>query len=300
MKALVKTSPEPGLSLRDWPDPKPAADQVVVRVMATSLCGTDAHVYNWDSWASSRLTLPRILGHEMCGEVVEVGADVTSVRVGDYVAAESHLTCGVCFQCRTGRAHVCKQYRILGIDFDGSYAQAVALPERVLWKTDRTLPPELACLQEPLDVSDYRLRLARGLGATHVVNVKAMAAQELSAVLAEATGGEGVDASLEMSGDPDAIHLAFRTVKNGGRVTLFGIPAGAVSLDLSNEIIFKGIRIYGVTGRRQFETWYTLAGLLKAGLDLKPLVTHQLPMSDFAKGFELINSQECGKVVLLP
>ncbi|HET8579420.1 MAG TPA: alcohol dehydrogenase catalytic domain-containing protein, partial [Nitrospiraceae bacterium] len=150
MKALVKTTPEPGLTLSDSPDPRPGPLEVVVRVKATSLCGTDAHIYNWDEWARGRIQPPRIIGHEMCGEVAEVGPGVSSVVVGDYVAAESHLTCGLCFQCRTGQAHVCKNYRILGIDVDGSFAEYVVLPERVLWKTSLDIPPKLACIQEPL------------------------------------------------------------------------------------------------------------------------------------------------------
>ncbi|NIO08373.1 MAG: zinc-binding dehydrogenase, partial [Deltaproteobacteria bacterium] len=114
------------------------------------------------------------------------------------------------------------------------------------------------------------------------------------------TGGDGVDAALEMSGAPSALRLAFGAVKNGGRVTLFGIPTGPVYFDLANEIIFKGIRVDGVTGRRLFGTWYRLAGLMKAGLNIRPVVTHTIPMSDFAKGFELVKSGECGKVVMFP
>lgn len=344
MKALVKAKPEPGLTLTDWSDPQPGPEEVVVQVRATSLCGTDAHIYNWNEWASSRIQPPRVIGHEMCGEVVRVGQGVSTVKVGDFVAAESHLTCGTCFQCRTGQAHVCKNYRILGVDLDGSYAQAVALPERVLWKTTSDIPPELACVQEPLgnavdavlaediagqtvlitgcgptglfavaiarlagasqiivtDISDYRLNLATQLGANHALNAQTMMSEAMEQSLLDLTGGEGVDAALEMSGDPSALHLSFRAVKNGGRVTLFGISTGQVSFDLPNEIIFKGIRVYGVTGRRLFKTWYKLAGLFKAGLNIKPVVTHTLPMSDFAKGFELINSGKCGKVVLFP
>ncbi|TLY41088.1 MAG: L-threonine 3-dehydrogenase, partial [Nitrospirae bacterium] len=150
MKALVKTAPGPGLTLQQMPDPNPGPSEVVVRVKATSLCGTDAHIYNWDEWAQSRIRPPRIIGHEMCGEVAELGPGVSSVAVGEYVAAESHFTCGVSFQCRTGQAHVCRNYRILGIDVDGSCAEFVVLPERVLWKTSRDIPPELACVQEPL------------------------------------------------------------------------------------------------------------------------------------------------------
>jgi threonine 3-dehydrogenase len=344
MKALVKTEPKPGLTLLQVPDPKPGPGQVVVRIKATSLCGTDAHIYRWDEWARSRVRPPRVIGHEMCGEVADLGPGVASVKVGDYVAAESHFTCGVCFQCRTGQAHVCKNYKILGIDVDGSYADYVLLPERVLWKTSRDIPPELACVQEPLgnavdaalaedltghtvlitgcgptglfaaaiariagagiiiasDVSEYRLGLAKQLGVDHALNAKTDPPDRLAAAIQDITGGEGVDAALEMSGDPSALHQAFKAVKNGGCVTLFGIPTGSVPFDLPNEIIFKGIRVYGVTGRRLFKTWYRLAGLFKAGLNIRPVITHTFPMTEFAKGFDLIQSGQCGKVVLFP
>src|SRR5579884_9705 len=344
MRALVKTERAPGLVLRQMAEPQPAEGEVLIRVKATSLCGTDAHIYRWDEWAHSRIHPPRIIGHELCGEVVELGPGVTMVAVGDYVAAESHLTCGVCFQCRTGQAHVCKNYRILGIDVDGSYADYLVLPERMLWKTAADIPPHLACVQEPLgnavyaalvedvagrsvfisgcgptglfaagvarvagasvilasDVSDYRLGLAKQMGVDHTLNVRAESAETIESTIRDITGGEGVDAALEMSGHPAALHLAFRSVKNGGRVTLFGIPTGPVCFDLPNEIIFKGIRVYGVTGRRLFGTWYRLAGLFKAGLNVRPAVTHTFPMAEFEHGFELIKSGRCGKVVLYP
>ena len=344
MRALVKTERAPGLVLRQMAEPQPAEGEVLIRVKATSLCGTDAHIYRWDEWAHSRIHPPRIIGHELCGEVVELGPGVTMVAVGDYVAAESHLTCGVCFQCRTGQAHVCKNYRILGIDVDGSYADYLVLPERMLWKTAADIPPHLACVQEPLgnavyaalvedvagrsvfisgcgptglfaagvarvagasvilasDVSDYRLGLAKQMGVDHTLNVRAESAETIESTIRDITGGEGVDAALEMSGHPAALHLAFRSVKNGGRVTLFGIPTGPVCFDLTNEIIFKGIRVYGVTGRRLFDTWFRLAGLFKAGLDIRPVVTHTFPLEKFADAFALIESGRCGKVVLRP
>jgi threonine 3-dehydrogenase len=344
MQALVKTTAGPGLTLTDWADPTPGPYDAVVKVAATSLCGTDSHIYRWDEWAQQRILPPRVIGHELCGHIVEVGREVSRVKVGDYVAAESHLTCGLCFQCRTGQAHVCKNYKILGVDRDGSYAQYVALPESVLWHTDSTIPPELACVQEPLgnavdaalaedltghtvlitgcgptglfaaavartagaatiiasDVSDYRLGLAKQLGVDHVLNAKTESSEQVAAAILEMTAGEGVDAALEMSGDPTALHQAFRAVKNGGRVTLFGITTGPVCFDLPNEMIFKGIRVYGITGRRLFSTWYRLAGLFKAGLDIRPVITHSFPLRDFATGFDLIQTGQCGKVVLLP
>ena len=340
MRALVKVAAAPGLELQNVPVPKPRHGEAIVRVAATSLCGTDYHIYRWDEWAQGRIHPPRIIGHEMCGEVVNLGPDVSSVAIGDYVAAESHLTCGICFQCRTGNAHVCKNYRILGVDLDGSYAEYVRLPERALWKTSRDIPPELACVQEPLgnavhaalaeditgqsvlitgcgptglfatavartagaglliatDISDYRLALAKQLGADHVVK----AGSDEANVIERLTDGQGVDVALEMSGNPTAIHTAFRFVKNGGRVTLFGIPEARVSFDMTNEIIFKGIRVFGITGRKLFQTWYRLTGLFKAGLNITPVVTHTLPMERFAEGFNLIAKGQCGKIVLLP
>lgn len=344
MQALVKTTAAPGLTPTDWPDPTPGPRDVIVKVTATSLCGTDAHIYRWDEWAHRRVHPPRIIGHELCGHVVEMGREVSLVKIGDYVAAESHITCGHCFQCRTGQAHVCKNYKVLGIDLDGSYAEYVALPEGVLWQTAPEIPPEFACVQEPLgnavdaalaedltghtvlitgcgptglfaaavarvagaatiiasDVSDYRLGLAKQLGVDHTVNVKTDSPEAVDGAIRDLTTGEGVDAALEMSGDPTALHQAFRAVKNGGRVTLFGIPTGSVCFDLPNEIIFKGIRVYGVTGRHLFGTWYRLAGLFKAGLDIRPVITHSFPMAEFATGFDLIKSGQCGKVVLFP
>jgi len=150
------------------------------------------------------------------------------------------------------------------------------------------------------DVSAYRLDLAKQVGADHLLDAKAETADRIAAAIREITAGEGVDASLEMSGNPTALHQAFSAVKNGGRVTLFGIPTGPMSCDLANEIIFKGIRVYGITGRRLFKTWYRLTGLFQAGLNIKPVITHTFPMKDFAQGFELINSGQCGKVVLIP
>jgi threonine 3-dehydrogenase len=340
MKAVMKSVPGPGLELRSVPDPTPTALEVILKVRATSLCGTDSHIYRWDDWARKRVRPPRILGHEMSGEVVAIGQGVTAVKVGDQVAAESHVPCGKCFQCRTGNAHVCKNYAIIGLDRNGSFAQFVALPESVCWKTAAEIPPELACLQEPLgnsvhavlnedisghtllvtgcgptglfaiavartagastiiatDISDYRLELARRVGADLAFNPQEMDA----CVIRQRTDGEGVDVALEMSGQPTAVHLCFEYVKNAGRVSLFGIPSAVVPIDLANEVIFKGVRIYGITGRRLFDTWYRLAGLFRAGLDIKPILTHTLTLEEFERGFELIHSGQCGKIVLVP
>jgi threonine 3-dehydrogenase len=341
MKAVLKAVPSPGLELRSVPDPVPGEGEVVLQVRSTSLCGTDAHIYRWDTWAQGRIQPPRILGHEMFGEVVAIGKNVRAVQVGDRVACESHVTCGVCYQCRTGNGHVCRNYTILGVDRDGSFAQFVAVPEQVCWRTPPEIPPEFGCVQEPLgnsvhavltedvtghtvlvagcgptglfavavaraagasriiatDVSDFRLDLARKVGADLALNPRQT---DLAEAIREETQGEGVDDALEMSGHPDGVRLCFRHVKNAGRVVLFGIPSQPVAIDIAGEIIFKGLRVHGVTGRKLFDTWYRLAGLFRAGLDIRPIVTHTLPLEQFEQGFELIQSGRCGKVVLVP
>ena len=150
MWAIRKLDAGPGLALDEVPVPVPGDDDVLIRVEAASLCGTDLHIFRWDDWAASRIRPPLTLGHEFAGTVAEVGRNVRSVTEGDYVSAESHVTCGICFHCRTGQAHMCELTQILGVDRDGAFAEFVVVPESVIWPNDRTkLPPEIATLQEP-------------------------------------------------------------------------------------------------------------------------------------------------------
>jgi threonine 3-dehydrogenase len=150
MTAVRKLERRPGLRLDEVRVPEPGDDEVLVQVEAASVCGTDLHIHRWDEWSQQRIVPPLTLGHEFAGTVVALGKNVRHVAEGDYVSAESHVTCGMCYHCRTGQAHMCEQTRILGVDRDGAFAQYVAVPESVIWKNDRSkLPPEIATLQEP-------------------------------------------------------------------------------------------------------------------------------------------------------
>lgn len=150
MLAIRKASAGPGLVLDEIPIPQCGEDEVLVQVEAASICGTDLHIWRWDDWAAQRIVPPLTLGHEFAGTVVDTGRLVRHVSVGDYVSAESHITCGMCFYCRTGQAHMCERTQILGVDRDGAFAGYVVVPESVIWSNDRAkLPPELATLQEP-------------------------------------------------------------------------------------------------------------------------------------------------------
>jgi len=159
MKAVVKTKPELGAEMQDKPIPKPAhADWVVVKVRATSICGTDVHIYKWDAWADGRIgkkNLPQVLGHEVAGEVVEVGEHCTRLKVGDYISAETHIYDDGDLTTMLGSPHVGTHMRIVGVDYDGCFAEYFTLPEKVCWPNDPSIPPEVATIQEPLGNAAY-------------------------------------------------------------------------------------------------------------------------------------------------
>ncbi len=342
MLALRKPEPGPGLVLDEVPVPVPRDDEVLVRIEAASVCGTDLHIYRWDEWAQHRVVPPLTLGHEFCGTIVETGRAVRHAAVGDYVSAESHVTCGGCFHCRTGRAHMCARTRILGVDRDGGFAEYVAIPESVVWQNDRAkLPPEIATLQEPLGnavfavehadlagktvavlgcgpVGLFTIALARAFGAgrvfaSDVVPFRLELARTLGAAAFDASAidpapwflaqneGQHLDVVFEMSGAPDAVRNAFTIVRNGGHVVLFGIPGRPVEIDVAEALIFKNIQVSAVNGREVFATWYRTQWLLEHGvIDLRPLITAQLPLTDFECAFALLEAGEACKIVLVP
>ncbi len=150
MPAIRKMSAQKGLELQEIPIPKPGPHDVLIYVEAASICGTDLHIWNWDDWSANRIKPPLTLGHEFCGTIVETGEAVEHAHPGDYVSAESHVTCGMCYQCRTGQAHMCPKTSILGVDREGCFAPYVVVPEQVVWQNNRDkLTPEVASIQEP-------------------------------------------------------------------------------------------------------------------------------------------------------
>ncbi len=150
MMAVVKPEPRPGAEIRDVALPRFGTTDVLVRVKLASVCGTDLHIYNWDTWAQNRIHPPLIPGHEFCGEVAAVGREVTTVKEGDFVSAEMHVACGKCLQCRTGEAHICQHVKIIGVDADGAFAEYVRIPESNIWKIDPAIPAEYAAVLDPL------------------------------------------------------------------------------------------------------------------------------------------------------
>jgi len=150
MKALRKTQAGKGLQIEKIAIPSIGPTDVLVRVKATSICGTDLHIYGWDRWSQSRIKPPVTLGHEFCGVVERVGEEVSAVRPGDFVSAEMHVNCGHCQQCRLGQAHICQNLRIIGIDMDGAFAEFVEIPASNIWKLDPVIPEHYAAILDPL------------------------------------------------------------------------------------------------------------------------------------------------------
>lgn len=340
MRALVKAGPGPGLELREVAVPVPGPGQLLIRVLAASICGTDIHIERWDDWGQTNFAAtPMVFGHEMAGIVVAAGAGASRVPLGQLVAAESHIVDWTCTQCRTGRAHVCQHFRILGVHVPGTFAEYAVIPETNAWVSEG-LAPEVAAIQEPMgnavhaafvediagqnvailgcgpiglmavaivrqagarrvfatDLQPERLELARRMGADEVIDAR----EDVAARLREHTGGDGVDVVLEMSGAEPALHQGLAALTNGGRISLLGTHARPVTVDLSGEVIFRGLRVYGITGRRLWETWYRTTALLEEGLDLSPIITHRLPLGRFREAFDLVGAGHAGKVVLLP
>lgn len=161
MKALRKTRPAPGAELVDMPIPAPGPQEVLLRVKAAAICGTDSHIYSWNDWAQQRIQPPMTLGHEVCGEIVQIGEGIgqeaSGLRVGDLVAAETHIACSRCFQCQTGNAHVCEHMTILGVHTEGVFAEYAAIPASCAWKLPAGTDPELGVLLEPLGVAVHGL-----------------------------------------------------------------------------------------------------------------------------------------------
>jgi threonine 3-dehydrogenase len=340
MRALAKTRPGPGAELVERPIPTPGAGEVLLRMEAASICGTDNHLYNWDPWAAEILKPPIILGHELAGRVVAAGAGVDRVREGDLVGVESHIVDWTCHQCRGGNPHLCRNLKVIGAHVDGGFAEYAVIPQANAIESNG-LDPAVVALQEPMgnavhaafvepiegrtvavtgcgpiglctvaiakaagaalvvasDVEPYRLELATTMGADLVLDATE---PDMATRALEATGGDGVDVVLEMSGSPAALQSGLQIVTSGGRISLLGIFSRPVEMDLSDLVIQKGLRIYGIYGRRLYDSWERTQALLRGGLDVTPIITHRLPLADWERGFALLASRHAGKVVLLP
>lgn len=338
MRALVKAKDEPGLWMEEVPVPDMGPDQVLIRVRKTSICGTDLHIHAWDDWARSTVPVPMVVGHEFMGEVVEVGANVAGFHPGERVAGEGHITCGHCRNCRAGRREFCHNHTAVGVSRAGAFAEYLAIPAQNVFPVPDHISDDVAAVLDPLgnathtalafdvvgedvlitgagpignmaaaivrhigarfvvvtDINPYRLDLVAGTGADRAVDVSTT---ELADVMEELGMVEGFDIGLEMSGSEDAFNQLLDMMNNGGKVAVLGIPSGDVRLDVG-DVIFKGLTLRGIYGRRIFETWYKMAAMLQSGLDVSAVITHRYPAEEYESAFDVVRSGRSGKVLM--
>jgi threonine 3-dehydrogenase len=341
MRALVKESAGPGIVLRDVPVPTCGSTEALIRVHHAGVCGTDLHIWEWDSWARKRMRPPVIVGHEFAGQITQLGREANSdlLSVGDLVTAEGHVVCGHCLQCRLGDAHLCRRTQIIGVDRDGAFADYLVMPASNVIKLDG-IPTEIGAIMDPIgnavhtvleaeipgstvlvvgcgpigcfavgvaraagaslviatDLNAKRLELARAMGAQVTLNPNS---DDVLARIRELTSGDGVDLVCEMSGHPSGHAQAFAAARMGGRVNLLGTPNRTTEVDFARDIIFKGLTVYGVTGRRMYRTWHQMRRLLRGGqLNPKPVITHRFPLERIGEAIQVIKDGQAGKVIL--
>ena len=324
--------------MEDVPEPQCGTNDVKIKVTHTGICGTDLHIYTWNEWAQRTLDLPLITGHEFCGIVEEIGLGITHYKPGDHVSGEAHITCGYCRNCRAGKRHLCHKTIGVGIQRDGAFAEYLVIPESNVWPIHKDIPSEIAAFFDPYgnaahtalsfemvaedvlitgagpigimavsicnfvgarhvvitDVNDYRLDLARKMGASRAINVSH---ERISDVFEDLNMSNGFDVGLEMSGNPDAFKDMLENMYHGGKIALLGLLPKATQINW-DDIIFKGLHVKGIYGREMYETWYKMTQMLRSGLDISPVLTHKLPIDDFQEGFDIMESGNCGKVVL--
>ncbi len=338
MWALVKEKPEKGLWMKKVPVPEVGYNDVKIKIHKTAICGTDVHIYEWNDWAQHTIPVGMTVGHEYVGEVVEVGPGVKGFKAGDLVSGEGHIVCGKCRNCLEGHKENCKDAKGVGVNRDGAFAEYLVIPAENVWPCNPNIPEEMYAIFDPLgnathtalsydmlgedvlitgagpigimaaaiakfsgarhvvitDMNNYRLDLALELGATRAVDLKC---EKLEDVMNEIGMTEGFDVGLEMSGSPYGLSDMIHHMKHGGKIALLGLQGTETKVDLET-VIFNGLNIRGIYGRKVWDTWYKMSTMMQAGLDIEKIITHRFDVKDFEKGFEAMISGQSGKVVL--
>jgi threonine 3-dehydrogenase len=338
MKALVKRNSTKGLWLEDVPEPEIGINDVLIKIARTAICGTDMHIYNWDSWAQSTIPVPMVVGHEFVGEIVDVGSNVNDFRPGQIVSGEGHVVCGRCRNCMAGRRHLCAHTSGVGVDRPGAFAEYLALPMSNVWEHRPGIDLNVAALFDPLG-NAVHTALQYDLLAEDVLITGAGPIGAMAAAVCKYAGAKNV---VITDINPERLALAktlgaTRTVdvrsekladvqrqlgmSEGFDVGLemSGNPAGFRDL-LANmchggkvailgipgeemaidwsQVIFNMLTLKGIYGREMYETWYKMSSMIESGLNISSVITHRLGYEDFQQGFDAMNAGEASKVIL--
>lgn len=338
MKALVKRKAEPGLWWEEVPEPEIGVNDVLIRVQKTGICGTDVHIYEWDSWARRTIPVPMVVGHEFVGEVVRVGSNVADFHPGEIVSGEGHVVCGRCRNCLAGRRHLCKDSQGIGVNRPGAFAEYLALPMTNVWHHEPEIDREVAAIFDPFGnavhtalsfpvlgedvlitgagpIGMMAAAVVRHAGARHVVIT------DVNPWRLRLAAGLGATRTVDVRSESIADVQRELGMKEGFDVGLemSGNPqafrgmlenmchGGKIAmLGIPSEsvaidwnlVVFNMITIKGIYGREMYETWYKMTVMLQSGLDIRPVITHRFHARDFEEGFAVMRSGESGKVIL--
>ena len=338
VKALVKTTPEPGLELLDVPEPSMTINDVRIRVRKTGICGTDLHIADWDPWAQKTIKPPLIVGHEFVGEVLEIGSNVHDIAPGDIVSGEGHVVCGRCRHCRAGRWHLCANTVGLGVQRDGAFAEQVVLPVTNVWHHWQGIDEDVAAIFDPFGnavhtalafpvlaedvlvvgagpIGLLATAVARHAGARYIVVSEPNATRRALATTMGAT--RVVDPTTESLGDVqrelgmvEGFDVVFEMSGNAGalRDALANMAHGAGMAILGiptdeieidvSRVVFNQLRLQGIYGREMYETWYKMSVMLTSGLDISPVITHRFGYRHHEAAFAAARTGASGKVVM--
>ena len=338
MKALVKTEPTAGLTLADVPDPLVGPTDVLVRVRRTGICGTDLHIEAWDAWAQQAVTAPLTVGHEFCGDIVEVGSAVEDLAPGMFVSGEGHFVCGRCRACLAGKRHLCVRTRGIGVQVDGAFAEYIAMPAGNIWVHRQPVDPDVAAIFDPFGnavhtalqfpclgedvlvtgagpIGIMAALVAKFAGARHVV------ISDLSDDRLDLAKRLGVDVVINAGRERIADRQPLLDMKEGFDVGLemsgSSVALGEMIANMTHggriavlgipssevtidlaKVVFSMLTIQGVYGREIFETWYDMSVLLQSGLDISGVITDRFHYTDYQDAFATARSGRGGKVVL--
>lgn len=344
MRGICKMKPGVGAEYReDIPIPQISDDEVLMKVHATAICGTDVHLYHWNQYAQKRMTqLPMVFGHETAGEIVELGKNVVGYQIGDRISVETHVPCHRCYQCKNGSPHICENQRIFGVTDPGAFAEYAPVHKDCIVRLDDAVTYEMGAMLEAMgagvhgveaanvrgkrvlvsgcgpiglmtigackahgakqviacDLIDQKLEIAKTMGADILVN---SGKTDLPAVVRSQTDGVGVDAVIDITGNPKAIVAGLKSVRKGGIFVSVGLPDGEVGINLTEDIIYREVLYTGVSGRLMFETWEDCMKILQTpGFSLQPVIGGIYPLSAFEDALAAMKSGVPGKMILVP
>lgn len=338
MDALVKPAAQKGLVLTQVKKPVPGPDEVLIKILKTAICGTDLHIYNWDSWSQSHISPPLVIGHEYVGEIAEIGSNVRHFEIGQTVSGEGHLVCGQCRNCRAGRAQWCKFTQGVGVNRDGAFAQYLCIPASNCIPISPDLDREVVAFFDAFGNATHTALMFDVVGED-VLITGAGPIGVMAAAICRHNGARNVvltdikDYRLDLA-KKLGITTTVNTMKEdlqSKMPSLHMVEGFDVGLEMSgaepalqqmlglmrnggqiamlglfgkpitmdmDKFIFKGLTLQGIYGRKMYETWYKMTAMVQSGLDLTPLITHRFPYQRFSEAFDIMNTGESGKIIL--